>query len=446
MRDRPNIIWFFDDQHRAQATSLAGDPNVSTPHLEKLAAEGVWFRRALSGNPWCTPFRGSLLTGRYCHNAVYETPSRLDPSIPTIADAFNDGGYHTAYFGKWHLARRNKKDGPFADGRPQPQRYLVDKPLRGRFAEWLAYESSPLQYDIPVHGHNVAGEEVAMHNLPGYEPDTLTDLLVDFLKRDHDKPFFAVCSIQPPHSPYDPPPAYAQRRKAEDIALRPNVPDVGDLHERWRQALAGYYGSIECIDDNLGRAMRTLRETGQYDNTYVMFFSDHGDMHGSQGLRQKSVPYEESIRVPFVIGGGAAARAAGSATDSVLNSVDIAPTTLGLAGLRPREAMPGFDYSGYATGDVPDDEPDSALCQQIVHKRHPDGMDCTWRAIVTRDGWKYICTENAPIGMYNLNEDPYERKNLVFDHGTRDRRAALLARLAEWLDDVGDVYPLPVHR
>lgn len=450
---RPNIIWFFGDQHRAQATGIAGDPNVKAPNIDQLGRDGVWFRCALSGNPWCTPFRGSLMTGLYPHKTVYETPSRLDPSIATVADAFNEGGYHTAYYGKWHLARPSKNDGPMRNGKRWPVEYFIDKSLRGRFEEWLGYESHSGQYDTVVHGHDDVGNEKEMHPLGKYEPDGLTDLLVSYIHRRansaDDQPFFAVCSPQPPHNPYNPPPRYKEMYDRDRLELRPNVPDVGNWHNQSRETLQGYYGSISCIDDNVGRVVEALRETGQYENTYLMFFSDHGDMHGSHGHRMKSVPWEESIRIPFIIGGGAARQAAGRVTDSILNSVDILPTTLGLAGLAPAAPTPGFDFSGYATSDSDPDslpgEPESALCQHLVRKLQRNGMDCTWRGVVTRDGWKYFCTEHASIGMFNLNIDPYEQMNLVYDHGHREKRAELIELLRSWLADVGDSYPLPGH-
>ena len=104
---RPNVIWIFGDQHRAHALSYRGDPNVFTPNIDNLAREGTRFDCAVAGAPWCSPFRGALLTGTYPHqNGVTKTPSPLRPTIPTIAEPFNDAGYHTAYIGKWHLDGR----------------------------------------------------------------------------------------------------------------------------------------------------------------------------------------------------------------------------------------------------------------------------------------------------------------------------------------------------
>ena len=110
MTPRPNVIWVFGDQHRAQAMGYRGDPNVRTPNVDALASRGVRFDAAVAGAPWCTPFRASLLTGRYPHHVgCTRTPSRLDPSHPTIAQPFVAAGYHTAYVGKWHLGGSNRE-------------------------------------------------------------------------------------------------------------------------------------------------------------------------------------------------------------------------------------------------------------------------------------------------------------------------------------------------
>ena len=108
---KPNVIWVFGDQHRAQALSHRGDPNVFTPNIDNLSRTGMNFECAVSGAPWCTPFRGALLTGKYPHqNGVIRTPSLLNPDIPTVAHSFNDAGYHTAYGGKWHLDASNHRE------------------------------------------------------------------------------------------------------------------------------------------------------------------------------------------------------------------------------------------------------------------------------------------------------------------------------------------------
>ncbi len=161
-QSRPNVLWLTVDQMRAQAMSFAGDPNVRMPNLDRLCRDGVYFPNAVSGFPLCCPARGSWITGRYPHHAVRWHEDALDPSIPTVADAFNAAGYHTAWFGKWHL------DGP-GDKATQPRtgKKHVPRERRGRFQTWVGYENNNSQRDCWVHGHE-GEQEVPLYRLPGH--------------------------------------------------------------------------------------------------------------------------------------------------------------------------------------------------------------------------------------------------------------------------------------
>lgn len=439
MTAQPNVIWIFGDQHRAQALGCEGDPNVQTPVLDGMAASGVRFTNAVSGCPWCTPFRGSLLTSRYIHHCVQRTPQRMDPELPVVTDVLNEHGYLTAYFGKWHLGGANRM-------------IHVPREERGRFDIWLAYENNNAQYDCWIHGHDLDGRDDAeplTERLEQYETDALTDRLIDFIRRYRDaQPFFAVLSVQPPHDPHVAPPEYAARHAPEDIVLRPNVPDIPRITERSRLDLAGYYAQIENLDWNVGRVLAALQEEGLDENTHVMFFSDHGDMHGSHGYVRKSSPWEEAVRIPFIVlpawGPPAGGQRTAAETDVPLNHVDIAPTTLGLCGLDVPGWMEGTDLSHLILpGRVaPAEEPDSAFLQHSYRKRF-DCLNRVWRGVRTRDGWKYVCLEGQPLMMFNLNEDPYELANVAFLDSFNDKGAELQARLARWIDETGDDFPLP---
>ncbi|MFP4433808.1 MAG: sulfatase [Phycisphaerae bacterium] len=450
--DRPNVIWIFGDQHRAQALGHMGDPNVHTPSIDRMAGDGVTFRNAVSGNPWCTPFRACLLTSRYPHETCVRTPQQLDPSIPTVAQPFNEAGYDTAYFGKWHL-----------DGHPESESrsafHVVPPERRGGFKTWIGYENNNSQYDCWVHGHDENGNDVPLRKLPTYETDALTDLLLDYLAKrrqgaegdggdgDAGQPFFAVLSVQPPHGPYVAPREFMARHTPGEIQLRPNVPEQYDIAETARRQLAGYYAQIENLDWNIGRVRDALDRLGLADDTHVIFFSDHGDMHGSHACFGKSVPYEESIRIPFTIAGRIPHyEHRGGRVDAPINHVDIAPTTLGLCGLDTPDWMRGFDYSAYRRKDrhcPPPGQPDSAFLQHNVPKYHSMMLDRTWRGIVTADGWKYVAVPHQPFMLHNLNDDPFEQVNLAMKHKYRDIRKRLQDRLAGWIHDTGDEFALP---
>lgn len=458
----PNVLWIFGDQHRAHATSYRGDDNVFTPNIDNLAREGMRFDCAVAGAPWCTPFRAALLTGRYPHQTgAVRTPSPLAPEFPTAAHAFAAAGYHTAYVGKWHLDGSNDRT------------HYVPPERRGGFRYWMGYENNNNQHDCYVHGSD--GE--APQRLPGYETDALSDLLIDHL-RSHVgggrrraeaggaltpadagpayQPFFAVLSVQPPHGPTVPPtnPAYgAPRIHPATLRLRPNVPAAPAIRARARLQLAGYYAMIENLDYNIGRIRQALTQMGVDRDTYVVFFSDHGDMLGSHGQYGKSAPWEEAIRIPFIVhrAGGAYHMPVG-ASGAVLNHVDIAPTSLGLCNIDVPGGMVGHDYSAhcilpdapeYRAAPQPEAEPQSAFLQQIPPKLQPRTVHRPWRGVVTRDGWKYACTPGNDWLLFDTANDPYEQANCVYDLSFQEQKERCHALLAHWIEATGDRFPLP---
>ena len=194
---RTNVIWIFGDQNPAHMLSCNGDPNIHTPNIDSLAHNGVNFCKAVAGFPLCCPFRGSLLTSRYPHDCVPGHEFQMDPNLPTIADVFNENGYHTAYFGKWHVDGFHESDGRAAF-------HIVPPNRRGRFQTWVGYENNNVQYDSWVHGGE--GDTAFHYQLPGYETDELTSLVIKHLEEQHrtnpNQPFFTILSVQPPHNPY----------------------------------------------------------------------------------------------------------------------------------------------------------------------------------------------------------------------------------------------------
>lgn len=237
------------------------------------------------------------------------------------------------------------------------------------------------------------------------------------------------------------------RHNPATIQLRPNVPQVPSVEPAARRDLAGATAMVENLDWNVGRIISELERNGLADDTYIVFFSDHGDMHGSHGQFRKSVPWEESIRIPFIVGGaGAMASRNRERPPAVINHVDIAPTSLGLCGIDKPSWMRGFDYSGMVRSDRPcENPPDSAFLQALTNNHSQPDYTATanWRGIVTTDNWKYVCRPHQPWLMYNLNDDPFEQVNLALSNKHRHKRRELHDRLRQWLDDVGDTFELP---
>lgn len=372
MTKPPNIIWVFGDQHRAQAMSCAGDPNVATPNLDRMAQEGGWFRRAVMGFPLCCPARGSILTGRYPHQCVPGHEHPLPADMPTLAKPLRDAGYHTAWFGKWHL-------GGLKESQVNTSQAVIPREQRGGFDTWLGYENNNAQFDCHVHGHRDAAE-VAGYRLPTFETDALTDLVLDHVREraEADQPFFTALSAQPPHDPYTAPEQWMQRHNPATLQLRPNVPPYPRVQDQARRELAGYYALIENLDWNLGRVRALLRELDIDRETYVVFFSDHGDHHGSHGHFRKMTPYEEAINVPLIIAGPSyRTHRVRFQSHHRVNHVDLAPTTLGLAGIQPPPEMQGFNYAPmFSREDCPTFKPPgSAYLQCVIPTGHGNSIN-----------------------------------------------------------------------
>jgi arylsulfatase A-like enzyme len=370
----------------------------------------------------------------------------MPPEQQTIAHVFNREGYHTAYFGKWHL------DG-FKESEGRAAHHIIPPERRGGFQQWLGYENNNSPWDSWVHGGE--GENAFHYRLPGYETDELTNLFIEYIQerggdkaRGEQKPFFAVLSVQPPHNPYIAPEPFRKNHNAANVVLRPNVPAVPRVEQQARKDLAGYYGMIENLDWNFGRIQQALKDADLAFDTHVIFFGDHGDLHGSHGQFKKTSPLEESIRIPFMIGGEQPfyeGRKAGN-SNAPLNHVDIAPTTLGMCGIDKPSWMEGTDYSSHRLAwRKKDEEPDSAFIQSVVPTGHGDSVDKAWRGVVTKDGWKYVCFEGMAWLLFDLNEDPYEQVNLAHNSIFARKRKQLNDRLREWIVSTGDSFALPEY-
>lgn len=442
---RPNVIWLIADQWRAQALSSSGDPNARTPTIDMLATQGVEFYRAVAGFPLCCPFRGSLLASRYPHHCVPGNDYGLPMEQQTIATPFKEAGYQTAWIGKWHLDGFNERTG-------RPAMHIVPPNRRRGFDYWAAYQNNNSQYDCWIHGGE--GKDAFHYRLPGYETDELTNLLIRYIddraadaKNGHAKPFFAALSVQPPHDPFLAPPEFMAHFNGARLELRPNVPPVASVQETARRELAAYYAMVENWDWNISRIRTALNKAGLAFNTHLMIFSDHGDMHGSHGYYRKRLPFEESMRVPMMITGeqplSAEGRRAGR-IPALINHVDIAPTTLGLCGIKKPSWMEGTDYSQYRLAkNAGPSAPDSAYLQVVDARGGNGNLNKPYRGVVTADGWKYVCFEGTSWLLFNLNEDPYELQNLAHENHMRAERKRLIARLRQWITDTGDKFNVP---
>ena len=414
---RPSVLVIMPDQMRGQALGCMGNPDVRTPHLDRLASEGVLFRQTFANTPVCCPARAILLTGKYAHkNGMVANDLRLRESQTTVAEILADQGYRTGFIGKWHL-----------DGGPRNPGFVPPGPRRQGFEYWAASQCSHAHFN-PTYFRDTP-EPITEKR---FEPEVWTDRAIEFLRDAGDDPFYLVVAMGPPHDPYGAPDEYMKMYDPDRIAMRPNW--VEGTPGGGRKEIAAYYAAITAVDDQVGRLMRALDERGRREDTIVVVTSDHGDMLGSHGLRLKRKPWEESIRVPGIVRYPAKVEPRRT-SDALLTHVDLPPTLLSLCGLPVPAEMQGADLSRVVLGEDAEG-PDSAFFQIFI----PFGGDASphpWRGVRT-DRHMYAQTEEGPWLLYDLEADPFEKTNLVDDPAHAATREDMSRRLADWMARTGD--------
>lgn len=419
----PNLLFVFGDQWRAQALGYAGDANAHTPRIDRFAAASANFANATAGTPVCCPFRATLMTGQapLTHGVMVNDVGITSDAVP-LAECYNLAGYHTAYIGKWHI------DGHGRQAFVPPKRRLG-------FQFWRGFECS--------HDYNHSfyyADTPERLQWEGYDAEAQTACAIDYLhRRPQDRPFALFLSWGPPHEPYHTAPErFRAKYRPEDVVLRPNVPEA--VADSAREQLAGYYAHIEALDECFGRLLDELDALGLAGDTVVVFASDHGDLLGCQGEWKKQKPWEESVRIPFLVrwpGGGIRP---GSRIERVLDSIDIMPTLLGICDVPIPCTVQGTDASPLLRGeDVP--ELDGALlaCHFPFHQWNPSLGGREYRGVRT-ERHTYCRTLDGPWLLYDNQADPYQMENLANRPETAALQAELEALLDRKLARIGDEF------
>ncbi len=401
----PNVLFVIADEWRPQSTGYNGDPNVHTPVLDRLARESISFDNAISGCPVCCPARASIMTGQYpLTNGVFINDVELKPNAPTLGECFARAGYRTGYIGKWHLY--GSPDGHYG-------RRLAYIPPDHRFGfdYWKACECS---HDYN-HSLYYEGNDPAPRYWPGYDADAQTADACRFIDShaarrgpSGDDPFFLFLSLGPPHFPYGTAPEKYRAMYADRaIRLRPNVP--ADRRGEAEKDLRGYYAHMAALDDCFARLLATLERNKIAGDTIVIFTSDHGDMMLSQGLTTKLYPWEESVRIPFLVRYPAKFGRKGRRVTAPLNTPDMMPTLLGLAGIPIPDGVEGRDLSGMPGGGA-DEAAFISLPVPITEARRYGFAE--YRGLRT-GRHTYVRSIHGPWLLYDNREDPYQMRNLL---------------------------------
>jgi len=437
---RPNILLIHADQHRFDCLGAYGNPDVRTPNIDALAAEGVAWTNSFCCFPVCTPSRYSLLTGLYVHQHLGGTNhSTLPSGLPTLPRLLRRAGYDTAAVGKMHFTptyldvgfermRLAEQHGP---GRwdDDYHRHLMAVGLADRIdlidQEAEFRRRAPGAYwdrlgtavsDVPEEHHSTTwiGDR-AVEEIGRWSPDGAHLLMVGFIKPHH--PFDPPA---PWDRMYDPgalalPAGWTERPLPQDTAFSRGYFRYADMTEAsFRRVLAGYYANISHIDQQVGRMIDAVRARGLDARTLVVYTGDHGDYMGCHHLALKgNHMYDPLVKVPLVIRrpGGPA----GEVSDALVSNVDVAPTLLAAAGCEAPPEMAGLDLAARREG------------REVVFAEA--GREVMAR---TRTHKLLLCRDRTQSQLFDLRADPHEMDNLIARPEAARVLADLTDRLTRW--------------
>lgn len=456
MQQRPNIILLMADQMRADCLGIEGHPDVKTPFLDSLAADGVRYANAYSACPTCVPARATLYTGmdqRGTGRVGYE--DRIPWDYPhTLAGELSKAGYYTQCVGKMHVhpLRNNLgfhnvrlHDGYLHAYRSPDTPSFEDQRVADDYYWWLKQELG-IQAD-PVDTGMDCNSWVArpwIYEEKYHPTNWVASECLDFLRRrDRSMPFFLMASFVRPHPPLDPPSCYFDRYIHRNLAppLRGDWDDearmLRDGHsyhaqsspsdpEYIHQLRAGYYASITHMDHQIGRILSALVEQHLMENTVILFVSDHGEMLGDHLMFQKAKPYQGSIHVPLFLSGPEAYVGPHTIRGDLVELRDVMPTLLELAGAPIPETVDGKSLL-------------HPLTREYLHGEHSLGNDSMHFIVTDRD--KYVWYSQTGRELYfDLTRDPEERHNAISDPENASRIAHLRTLLIRELADREEGY------
>lgn len=461
MAKQPNVLFIISDQHNAKVLGHKDHPDVQTPNLDRMAAEGVRFDNAISQNPICTPSRVSYLSGQYCHNHGYYGLSGPNPeNLPGILGHFRNAGYRTSAIGKIHC----------------PEYWVEDQcdtfhetckcSIGGRSSQYKKFleERGKLELEdhIKMSEFGEAGRQ-SMEGRPsplGFEESQegwIADQTIRFMEQcmEDGEPFFAHASLPRPHQCTSPSAPFWEMYEDMELTLPPNAdyemtdkaPHFKAQAEWWREAdwtlmephgfqagrmrkLRGYLGAVSQVDHAVGLMLEWLRENGLAENTIVVYGADHGDYATEHGIMEKApgICSDAITRIPY-IWHWPGHFAEGHAAEEIVETVDMAPTLASLAGLRHLESFDGQELTNLLQGQHED-----------VHK--VGVTEFAWSKSIRKGRYRMVSyppemfEDEYPDGfgeLYDLEEDPWEMTNLYFDDEYQDVVHELQKDLNEWL-------------
>lgn len=498
-----NVLFIITDQQRADHLGCAGNPDLKTPNIDRLASEGVRFTNAYCANPMCMPNRATIFTGTYPSiHGVRCNGINLDPKIPTFTQALLNSGYHTASFGKVHLnwygtPWNRKYDShemliPFIYT-PKEKRKPLPKPyygleeveltighgdaVGGHYLDWIE-EKAP-QYLELIKSRSTKLFDKVLDESPipekFYQTSYITEKTISFLEKHSDgkygdKPFFMHCSFPDPHHPTCPPGKYEELYDPNKIKITSTLNEINKLYdheilkhhvniyrrsrlretneEELRKFQAYTYGVLSLIDHGVGQILAALNSYGLEKNTMVVFTSDHADLMGDHGMILKGpAHYQGLIKVPFIWKVPGITKA-NKTSDSLVSSIDIPITILNLLDIKSKKYPPGMQ--GYDITPILEN-PSTKIRDHCIIEEDEDPHKSLTKAKHGNIRVRTMVTEDFRITVYegwentgdlfDLKNDPNEMRNLWHDNNYREIRDKLVYKMFHEILNLQDRYP-----
>lgn len=449
----PNLVFIMADQWRGDALGSIGTEPVQTPHLDRLASEGINLTNAISSYPVSSPARGMLMTGMYpmnskvtgnCNSATAPYGVELPQDARCWSDVLKDKGYATAYIGKWHLDSPHQ---PYVDtynnrGKIAWNEWCPPERRHG-FEHWIAYGTYDNHLN-PMYWNTTAPRDSFYYVNqwgPAYEADCAISYL-DSMK-DSKRPFAMVVSMNPPHTGYElVPEHYKELYKDLDVealcAHRPDIPAKGTpMGDYFRQNIRNYYACMTGVDENVGRIVEQLKKNGQFNNTIIVFTSDHGICMGAHEEAGKDIFYEEAMRIPMIIS-WPEKLAPRKDTVNMMAFADLYPTLLSLMGYKediPQQVQT-MDWSeallsGKEMRDV----------EQPYYYVQYDDPSTGYRGLRTPTHTFAMHAQGGQIDdviLFDRTKDPYQMQNIASTQPELVKQ--LKQRLKLWLVKTDDLF------
>ena len=410
---KPNIVYIFTDQQTASAMSCAGNEEIKTPNIDRLANEGIRFTNAYCSSPLSTPSRAAMFTGLPSgYTQMLTNGSTISPEIQPnmLGNLVKNAGYDCAYAGKWHLPDSDMENGAWG-------------------------------FQV-LHNHN---------------DDGLAESCVNFIAEKHDKPFFLVASLMNPHNICE----YARGQELPDATIvpspladcpslpsnfdiAPNEPEAIRMEQRaniklyptinystddWRRYRDAYYRLVEHIDIEIGKIISALEKNKMLENTVIIFSSDHGDGVGAHQWNQKSVLYEEVVNIPFIVRLPKAKNAGKVKSQLINNGLEFFATVCDFSGVKPPST-----YQGKSVRPILENNSKAEIHPYIISETLFDrGKTYGW--MVRTPSYKYVVYDRGrnPIQLFDMKNDRGEMVNLAHKRKYKNLLQQHNQMLQDWL-------------